>query len=107
MEILITLGVVFFIAYALLRLLAWIGMIWERGYLFAPTTNHGVSHTLATGSNELDEYFRWKAINPGRNIEFSDWKKFIDEPAFNIDGTPMIGGFDMNGNPYGFINIKD
>ena len=23
------------------------------------------------------------------------------EPAFNIDGTPMLGAFDMNGNPYG------
>jgi hypothetical protein len=27
----------------------------------------------------------------------------IDEsdPPFNIDGTPMFGPFDMNGNPYG------
>ena len=22
-------------------------------------------------------------------------------PAFNVDGTPMMGAFDMNGNPYG------
>lgn len=25
-----------------------------------------------------------------------------DEPGFNIDGTPMLGFFDFNGNPYGF-----
>ena len=23
------------------------------------------------------------------------------EPAFNIDGTPMLGSFDIHGNPYG------
>jgi hypothetical protein len=23
------------------------------------------------------------------------------EPAFNIDGTPMLGFFDIHGNPYG------
>lgn len=24
-----------------------------------------------------------------------------DGPSFNIDGTPMLGSFDMNGNPFG------
>lgn len=24
-----------------------------------------------------------------------------DKPAFNIDGSPMLGDFDANGNPYG------
>lgn len=78
MEILITLGVVFFIAYALLRLLAWIGRIWERGYLFAPTRNHGVTHTLASNGSELDEYFIWKANNPEKNIGYKEWKKTRD-----------------------------
>lgn len=27
-----------------------------------------------------------------------------DEPAFNIDGTPMLGFFDFHGNPYGFTS---
>jgi len=25
-------------------------------------------------------------------------------PAFNVDGTPMMGAFDMNGNPYGIAS---
>lgn len=27
-----------------------------------------------------------------------------DEPMFNIDGTPMCGGLDTNGNPFGVID---
>ena len=29
------------------------------------------------------------------------------EPSFNIDGTPMMGSFDMNGNPYGITSTDD
>ena len=29
----------------------------------------------------------------------SEWVK----PLFNIDGTPMFGDFDANGNPYGLV----
>jgi len=29
-----------------------------------------------------------------------------DTPAFNIDGAPMIGRIDINGNPYGIIFSK-
>ena len=29
------------------------------------------------------------------------------EPAFNIDGTVMLGAFDMNGNAYGFTQSHD
>ena len=24
-----------------------------------------------------------------------------EQPRFNVDGTPMVGSFDTNGNPYG------
>lgn len=26
---------------------------------------------------------------------------FIDEPSVNVDGTPMVGSVDLNGNAYG------
>ena len=29
------------------------------------------------------------------------------QPSFNIDGTPMIGSLDVNGNPYGFPDHHD
>ena len=25
-------------------------------------------------------------------------------PVLNVDGTPMMGAFDMNGNPYGITS---
>ncbi len=32
---------------------------------------------------------------------------FDDRPAVNIDGTPMSGDFDINGNPYGVTQSDD
>lgn len=29
------------------------------------------------------------------------------EPSVNIDGTPMCGGIDINGNPYGVTSTDD
>jgi len=37
------------------------------------------------------------------NSDSSDF----DEPSFNIDGTPMIGMFDMHGNMYGVTSHDD
>lgn len=35
-----------------------------------------------------------------------DHEDFVqsDMPSFNIDGTPMIGMLDINGNPYGITS---
>ncbi len=30
-----------------------------------------------------------------------------DEPSVNIDGSPMCGGVDINGNPYGVTSTDD
>jgi len=27
-----------------------------------------------------------------------------NDPIMNVDGTPMMGAFDMNGNAYGFTS---
>ncbi|WP_371185234.1 hypothetical protein [Thalassotalea maritima] len=29
------------------------------------------------------------------------------EPSVNIDGTPMVGSVDINGNPYGVTSVDD
>lgn len=31
----------------------------------------------------------------------------IDEPVVNVDGTPMLGSFDIHGNPYGVTSHND
>jgi len=37
-----------------------------------------------------------------------DWMSHESaEPSFNIDGTPMCGYVDANGNPYGVTRSSD
>ena len=31
----------------------------------------------------------------------------INEPTVNVDGTPMCGSVDVNGNPYGVTETDD
>lgn len=44
------------------------------------------------GGNQSDDY---------------EWPAQSNMPAFNIDGTPMLGAIDINGNPYGFTSDDD
>ncbi|MCE2661172.1 MAG: hypothetical protein LW854_23580, partial [Rubrivivax sp.] len=37
---------------------------------------------------------------PASSFDDTDTTHML-EPAFNIDGTPMLGSFDIHGNPYG------
>ena len=37
----------------------------------------------------------------GNLSEDNDRSAWSDNPDFNIDGTPMVGMLDINGNPYG------
>ncbi len=44
--------------------------------------------------------FNWLFSNDSNSINTT-------EPTVNIDGSPMCGGVDINGNPYGVSNISD
>ncbi|TMO68854.1 hypothetical protein [Pseudoalteromonas aurantia] len=37
----------------------------------------------------------------------SDESVFNSEPSINIDGSPMCGSVDLNGNPYGVTSTDD
>ena len=41
-------------------------------------------------------------FNYGSSASSSSWSSWHDSgPSVNIDGTPMMGSIDINGNPYG------
>jgi hypothetical protein len=44
--------------------------------------------------------FNWLFGNDNNSIG-------ITEPSVNIDGTPMCGSVDINGNPYGVTDATD
>jgi hypothetical protein len=47
----------------------------------------------------------WPSSSPLVTTEFDESIEFapvsLVDPAFNIDGTPMVGSFDIHGNTYG------
>lgn len=53
------------------------------------------------GGDEAEANYQW-SDSPILRIE-DRWESASDtfEPAFNIDGTMMMGAFDTNGNMYG------
>lgn len=83
MQTIMGLALIAGIAYALLRLLAWLGQVWERGYLFKPIPAHLPYQLGDFRDAETEEELARR------------------NPAFNVDGTPMIGAFDMKGRMYG------
>lgn len=58
-------------------------------------TPEGVDDDEAMQAPDDDE---WTACE---EHQFSDIDLKCFEPDFNIDGTPMVGGLDANGNAYG------
>jgi hypothetical protein len=72
---------------------------------------HNDEHYPVRRSHGLDLFDHWPSSSAGFESDrlcgssiHSDWLTpghSGNEPAFNIDGTPMLGAFDIHGNPYG------
>jgi len=60
-------------------------------------TAAGASHPTFDGSAGLHDF----GTDDESTYRFDDSISSILEPAFNIDGTPMYGSIDINGNFYG------
>lgn len=97
MKTVIGLALIFAIAYGLLRVLAWLGLCWERGYVFEPsdTKSMQLGHQHQSGFTHATYI---SDVGIGNNVTAQDV-----EPWINIDGTPMISGglMDVRGNLYG------
>lgn len=83
MDAILGFGLILGGAWALLRLLSWVAAGWERGWWI---------HDPRTQS----------AVQVARDLPIQV-KPGAEEPAFNMDGTPMNGGLDMKMKPYGFF----
>lgn len=43
---------------------------------------------------------RWRVMQGA-----SEWLSEEDMPDYNVDGTPMVNGIDLNGRPYGHRRV--
>ena len=88
MNTVIGLALILAIAYGLLRLLAWLGLCWERGYVFAPQVQRPARQ------NDLEQQ---GVVNAP---PVAGWD---GDPWFNVDGTPVMrsGFMDVSSNLYG------
>lgn len=85
MQTIIGLALIAAIAYALLRLLAWLGQAWERGYLFEPASRNAPLQQF--GSNDAEQVPALSLDSFPRKDRWSN----LDRPCCNFDGTPMLG----------------
>jgi hypothetical protein len=89
---------------------------WRRRHPYGPSTGPGAVEVTESG------WRAWADQAPtaverdrrGRWVDSGAWvggaaaavaAGFVGSPAFNIDGAPMVGMFDVNGNPYGAVDI--
>lgn len=70
-------------------------VIQQCGLLFA-----GLA-AVATGAMRLP--ITDEPDTDSQSAEPSDLDSEVSKPLFNIDGTPMFGDIDANGNPYGLV----
>jgi hypothetical protein len=66
----------------------------------ASTRGHGLQTGLAPAATcDHDDEPRWG--HRMLHAEDDHWLEFDDTPSMNLDGTPMAGDLDLNGNVYG------
>jgi hypothetical protein len=91
--------------------LAFLHLRGVEGFDGTSGTHDDDEHYPVRRSHGLDLFDHWPRRSAGFEADrlfgssiHSDWLTpglSDNEPAFNIDGTPMLGAFDIHGNPYG------
>ena len=77
------------------------GQSTELDFDWLESTDTAIEPIKLVGSDESETGYQWS--DPPSISHEDRWESDSDtfEPAFNIDGTMMMGAFDTNGNMYG------
>ena len=73
----------------------------ELDFDWLASTDTAIEPIHLLGGDEAEANYQWS--DPPIIVSADRWESDSDsfEPAFNIDGTMMMGAFDTNGNMYG------